>query len=78
MSDLSEYTSILFEFDEEKTLNGRFETGFRVGREEGREEERARKFEEFGGLVADGLVSIEEAAKRAGVPVSEFRRLTGR
>ena len=38
MSDLSEYTSILFEYDEEKTLNGRLETGLRIGRAEARDE----------------------------------------
>ena len=63
----------ILEYDEEKTLNGRLETGIRIGREE----ERTKKFEEFGGLVADGLISIEEAAKRTGVSVAEFRRLTG-
>ncbi len=47
------------------------------GRKEGREEERAKKFEAFGGLVADGLISMTEAAKRTGVSVAEFRRLTG-
>ena len=79
----------ILEYDEEKTLNGRLETGIRIGRKEGigiglekgraegRAEERAKKFEEFGGLVADGLISIQEAAKRTGVSIAEFRRLTG-
>ena len=31
----------------------------------------------LGGFVADGLVSIKEAAKRTGVSVAEFRRLAG-
>ena len=68
----------ILEYDEEKTLNGRLETGIRIGREEGRAEERAKTFKILDGFVADGLVSIKEAAKRAGVSVAEFRRLTGR
>ena len=72
----------ILEYDEEKTLNGRLETGIRIGREEGigigRAEERAKMFKMLDGFVADGLVSIKEAAKRAGVSVAEFRRLTGR
>lgn len=47
------------------------------GREEGRAEERAKMFKTLGGFVADGLVSIKEAAKRTGVSVAEFRRLAG-
>ena len=79
----------LLEYDEEKTLRGRYEKGKSVGLKKGRKEgivigeargraeERAKNFEAFGGLVADGLVSIKEAAKRTGVSVAEFRRLTG-
>ena len=35
-------------------------------------------FEILHGLVDDGLISIEEAAKRAGVSVEEFLRAAGR
>ena len=51
--------------------------GLEEGREEGRAEERAKMFKTLGGFVADGLVSIKEAAKRTGVSVAEFRRLAG-
>ncbi len=47
------------------------------GRAEGRAEERAKMFKTLGGFVADGFVSIKEAAKRTGVSVAEFRRLAG-
>ena len=43
----------------------------------GRAEERAKMFKTLGGFVADGFVSIKEAAKRTGVSVAEFRRLAG-
>ena len=46
---------------------------------EGRAEGRAEGvFEILHGLVDDGLISIEEAAKRAGVSVEEFLQTAGR
>jgi hypothetical protein len=45
---------------------------------EGRAEGRAETFGILYGLVEDGLISIEEAAKRAGVSVEEFLRAAGR
>ena len=51
------------------------EEGRQEGREEGREEGRLQTLSD---LVKEGILTLAEAAKRAGLPVSDFKtRTTG-
>ena len=63
--------------DEASQLDEAFEEGFAreiaKGIEKGREEERRKLLISF---VRDGVITMEEAAKRAGLSVAEFQKLT--
>ena len=75
--------------DEASQLDEAFEEGFAIGFakgfeegfareiakgiEKGREEERRKLLISF---VRDGVITMEEAAKRAGLSVAEFQKLT--
>lgn len=59
--------------DEASQLDEAFEEGFAIGIEKGREEERRKLMISF---VRDGVITMEEAAKRAGLSVAEFQKLT--
>jgi predicted transposase YdaD len=66
----------LSEYDEEETMElfrqEGIEEGRAIGREEGKTEECISL---LSGLVHDGLLSEENAAKRADMSVAEFRKL---
>ena len=52
---------------------GVFQRGVDKGREEGREEERARFLVTAASLVRDGVLALREAADRFGFSESELR-----
>ena len=63
--------------DEASQLDEAFEEGFAIGFEEGFAkgfEEECRKL--LTSFVRDGVITVEEAAKRAGLSVAEFQKLT--
>ncbi len=59
--------------DEASQLDEAFEEGFAIGFAIGFEEERRELLTSF---VRDGVITVEEAAKRAGLSVAEFQKLT--
>ena len=59
--------------DEASQLDEAFEEGFAIGFAKGFEEERRKLLISF---VRDGVITMEEAAKRAGLSVAEFQKLT--
>ena len=62
------------EYDEERTLSEQREDGRAEGRAEGKEE---GILSTLVSLVKDGILSFVDAAKRAGMSVSEFEAKTG-
>ena len=58
----------LFEYDEEKHIRGERAEA----KEEGRQEERIRLLVKF---AKDGILTIEKAAKEAGISVEEFQKI---
>ena len=72
----------LTEYDVAHTLAEERADGFDDGFEEGRAEGRAEgMYEEIintlSGLVNDGILTVEDAASRAGMPVDEFKVKAG-
>ena len=63
--------------DEASQIDDAIEEGIAIGIEKGitkgREEERRELLTSF---VRDGVITVEEAAKRAGLSVAEFQKLT--
>ena len=63
--------------DEASQIDDAIEEGIAIGIEKGitkgREEERRELLTSF---VRDGVIAVEEAAKRAGLSVAEFQKLT--
>ena len=57
----------------EEGIEKGFAKGIEEGIEKGREEERRELLTSF---VRDGVITVEEAAKRAGLSVAEFQKLT--
>ena len=62
------------EYDEERTFAEQKEEGRAEGRAEGLAEGKLAVLAEF---VKDGLISMAEAAKRAGMNTTEFKSKTG-
>ena len=62
-------TMCITEYDEEKTLRGRYEEGFEKGFEEGFEKVRIKTLAE---LVKDGIITIVQAANFAKMTEEEF------
>ena len=76
----------LTEYDEARTLAEEradgFDDGFEEGRKEGHEEGRAEGMYKgiintLSALVNDGILTVEDAASRAGMPVDEFKVKAG-
>ena len=62
------------EYDEEKTLKGRFEEGKAEGKVEGKAE---GKIETLAELVTDGIISLVQAASRATMTEADFIEKAG-
>ena len=67
-------TMLLTEYDEEEVRNLIRKDALEEGREKGREEGVKKTLRD---LVKDGLLSVEDAARKAGMTVSEFEAWTG-
>ena len=79
----------LLEYDEEKTLRGRYEkgksdgikkgikSGEEKGREEGREEGLEKGLSWLANFVKSGVLTIGQASSQAGMTESEFAAKTG-
>ena len=66
---------ILTEFNEKKILRGAWREGKEEGIAEGRAEERITLLFD---LIEEGLLSLDQAAEKAGMTVSEFEEKAAR
>ena len=67
----------LTEYDEARTLAEERADGFDDGFEEGRAEGEIKLLSTLLGIVSDGILTIEDAASRAGMTVDEFKEKAG-
>ena len=75
----------LLEYDEEKTLRGRYEKGksdgikkgIKIGEAKGREEGLEKGLSWLANFVKSGVLTIGQASSQAGMTESEFAAKTG-